>query len=162
MCTIVAKYLEDYGWVGVKNRDRNYKPTISISQNNRDGTEAVFIVDSVTRYSEGINAYGVGILNAATSVKNDESVAAIARKYEKEKLKKEGGYKAPDGIIIRNALRYKTPKEAADYLGTSKFMVRLFVESKFIDKLANGKYSRNNLNEFMNTDRYKSIVGSND
>jgi len=24
MCVIAAKYFEDFGWVGVKNRDRNY------------------------------------------------------------------------------------------------------------------------------------------
>lgn len=55
-----------------------------------------------------------------------------------------------------------TEKEAADYLGTSKYMVRLFAESGFIKKLQNGKYNLNNLREFMKTDRYKSIVGSND
>lgn len=107
--------------MGVKNRDRNYKPTISIRQSNRDGTEAVYIVDSVTKYSEGINEYGVGILNAATSVKNDESEAASARRYEKGRLKKEGAYKAPDGIILRRALRHKTPKSAAEYLISKNF-----------------------------------------
>lgn len=121
MCTIVAKYLPNWGWVAVKNRDRNYKPTIYIRQDNKEGTEATFIVDSVTKYSEGVNEYGLGILNAATSVKNDESEVAAARRYAKDKKKKIGDYKAPDGIILRHALRYKTPKEAAEYLISKEF-----------------------------------------
>jgi len=29
MCIIAAKYFKDVGWVGVKNRDRNYVPELS-------------------------------------------------------------------------------------------------------------------------------------
>jgi len=109
---MAIKYLPDYGWVGAKNRDRNYKPTIKIIQKVRDGVEVLYIRDSVTRYSEGINEYGVSILNTATSVKNDESAAAAARHWERRKQKQEGTYNAPDGILMRRALSRETVKEA--------------------------------------------------
>lgn len=32
MCIIVAKYFDKVGWVGVKNRDRNYVPEISFKR----------------------------------------------------------------------------------------------------------------------------------
>jgi hypothetical protein len=121
MCVIAAKYLDDYGWVGIKARDRNYMTTIDIKQDSREGVEALYIFDSVTAYSEGINEYGVCIINAATSVKNDESEAAVARRYRKAKEKQNGTFRAPDGIKIRHALRYETPKEAAEYLASVHF-----------------------------------------
>ena len=125
MCVIAAKYLksgdpdnaeDDIGWVAVKCRDRNYYPTMFVKQNTIKDVEATFIVDSISKYSEGINQYGVGILNAATSVSNDESQITLARKYEKRKLAREGKYNDPDGIKIRRALRMKTPEEAAQSL----------------------------------------------
>ena len=50
MCVIAAKYLDDYGWVGIKNRDRNYFLVIDIKQDSREGVEALYIFDSVTSY----------------------------------------------------------------------------------------------------------------
>lgn len=131
MCVIAAKYLGDeFGWVVVKNRDRNYKPTISIQQKKKNGTECLYIIDSVTKYSEGINEYGVCIVNAATSVANDESAAATARRLEKEKKKKEGTYKDPDGCKILKALQHKTPKKAAQSLIKSQMVGHTLIVSE--------------------------------
>ena len=90
MCVVAVKYFEEWGFCGVKNRDRNYLPTISFKRTTKDGIESLFIVDEVTKYSEGINEFGVAILNAATAVKNDESEAADARRKQKESAKKDG------------------------------------------------------------------------
>jgi len=116
MCVLAVKYLPEYGWVGCKNRDRNYKPTIKLIQSTRDGIEAVFIRDSVTKYSEGVNEYGIGILNTATSVKNDESAAAVAHRWERQRKKSDGTYVSPDGVVLRRALRCTTVKEALQVL----------------------------------------------
>lgn len=75
MCVIAVKYFEDIGWVGAKNRDRNYQPKVNIVQSNRTGVQRLYIDDALTRYTEGLNEYGVCILSAALSVKNDEKEA---------------------------------------------------------------------------------------
>lgn len=116
MCVIACKYLENLGWVGIKNRDRNYKPSVSIKQSFKGGVESLYLLDSVTKYSEGVNEYGICIINSATSVKNDESQVTLARRHEKRKQKQEGTYVAPDGILVRKALKAKTLKEAIQIL----------------------------------------------
>jgi hypothetical protein len=55
-----------------------------------------------------------------------------------------------------------TEEEAADYLETSKYMIKLFCESKFISKLKNGKFDLKQLSDFKQTERYKTIVGATD
>lgn len=115
MCVIAAKYFEGTGWVGIKNRDRNYKPTIRIRQLNRAGVERLVIWDEVTKYAEGVNEYGVCILNAATDVKKDEKIGVSRPKNNKPK-RGDPGFYAPDGIRIRNALLKKTPEAALKYL----------------------------------------------
>lgn len=120
MCVVAAKYLPKYGWVGVKNRDRNYKPTLGFKQSFKNNVESLYLLDNLTYYSEGINEYGLCIINAATAVKNDESEAAAARRHAKKEAKQNGEYRAPDGIKIRKALKYKTPKEAIEFLSKVK------------------------------------------
>lgn len=111
MCVIAAKYFEGTGWVGVKNRDRNYKPTIRIRQLMRRGVERLIIWDDVTKYTEGVNEYGVCILNAATDVKKDEKIG-INRPKNKKPKRGDPDFYAPDGLRIRNALLKKTPEAA--------------------------------------------------
>lgn len=127
MCTAVIKYLPEYGWVGCKNRDRNYKPNIVIKQSFKDDVESLYLYDLNTKYSEGVNQYGVSILNTATAVKNDESEAAIARHKADGQAKRAGFFKAPDGVKIRKALKFKTPKEAAEFLAEQRLVGNTFV-----------------------------------
>jgi len=72
----------------------------------------LFIDDQTTRWTEGVNEYGLSIISASFSVKSDE------KEGEKviSKNKKKTPIVSPDGLAIRNALRRKTPKEAAQYL----------------------------------------------
>jgi hypothetical protein len=58
MCVVAVKYLDKYGWVGAKNRDRNYIVTIDIVRSNRGGVQRMYIDDQTTRWTEGINEYG--------------------------------------------------------------------------------------------------------
>ena len=66
MCVIVAKYLEGLGWVGAKNRDRTYKPTITIKKSFRNGVERLLMWDTDTKWTEGVNEYGIAMIGAAS------------------------------------------------------------------------------------------------
>jgi hypothetical protein len=112
MCVVVAKHLPDYGWVIAKNRDRNYKPLVSIKQSNRNGVQRLYMQDDKTRYTEGVNEHGVAILSASIMVKKDEKEGAAAASDDQS----ERTYYAPDGIRIRTALFKKTAKAALNTL----------------------------------------------
>jgi hypothetical protein len=115
MCVIAVKYFKDAGWVGAKNRDRNYLPEISIVQSNRRGVQRLFIDDELTRYTEGLNEYGVSILSAALAVKNDEKEADKVSPGQRD-----DDFMSPDGKAIRKALLERTPKKAVDSLIASQ------------------------------------------
>ena len=115
MCVIAAKYFEGTGWVGIKNRDRNYKPSMRIRQLMRKGVERLVIWDDVTKYTEGVNEHGVCILNAATDVKKDEKIGVDTARKKKPK-RGDPDFYAPDGLRIRNALLKKTPEAALQEL----------------------------------------------
>jgi hypothetical protein len=121
MCVIAAKYFDGIGWVGVKNRDRNYKPELEFRQSFRDGIERLYLVDLLTKYSEGLNEHGICIMNAATAVKRDESEAAVLRKQRKEEMKRNRTYSAPDGVMVRNALKLSDIEEVVKYLYENEF-----------------------------------------
>ena len=94
MCVVAAKHFKDTGWILVKNRDRNYPTEVKLVQSQRAGIERLFLRDTTTGYSEGLNEHGVAIVSASVMVKKDE---------------KEGGSRAsdsqnwtsPDGQRIR-------------------------------------------------------------
>lgn len=110
MCTIIAKKLPDHGWVIAKNRDRNYKPDISIKQRNNDGIQRLYMHDDKTRYTEGVNEYGVAILSASVMVKKDEKEGAASDDQSSRQ------FYSPDGIRIRTALKKRSAKTALQEL----------------------------------------------
>ena len=109
MCVIALKYLEKYGWVGGKNRDRAYKPIVHIKKSFRRDTERLFIWDDGTKWTEGINEYGVGIISAASGspkeMKKDEKAPKDLEKLQSK-----------DGKRIRTALFEKTVDSALKQL----------------------------------------------
>ena len=76
-----------------KNRDRNYSPRLEIIRDIMDGVEVAYIHDLDTGYLEGMNAAGLGMVNAALLVGKDE-------KEVKGKVKSE------DGPRMMNALKH--------------------------------------------------------
>lgn len=100
MCIVAVKHFKDIGWVGVKNRDRNYKPTINIKQSFRNGIERLYIWDEKTKYTEGLNEFGIAVISAAVATKKDEKEVANAAGEE--------SFFSPDGKKIRTALLEKT------------------------------------------------------
>ena len=105
MCIIVAKYFPGTGWVGAKNRDRNYTPTLDFIEDNRQGMGRMMMHDRVTGYKEGINSTGLSILNTSLDVYDDESEVEAGQVDS-----------SLDGKIIAQALLYKDPMDAVRLL----------------------------------------------
>lgn len=105
MCIVVAKYFDGIGWVGAKNRDRNYTPTLSFIDDSENGVERMMMFDQVTGYKEGINSHGVSILNTSLDVYDDESEVEAGT----EKT-------SPDGRHISAALLETNPLDAVRIL----------------------------------------------
>jgi hypothetical protein len=95
-CIIVAKKFND-GFVLAKNRDRPYDPSLTIIHEIVNGTEIAYALDNDTDWSEGMNEFGIAIINSALMVSRDEAEKKIVKK-KSTKLK--------DGSIIREALQY--------------------------------------------------------
>jgi len=102
MCVIAAKWFPEIGWVGIKQRDRNYTPKLS-SENipGRNGGDVTLYVDEMTGYREGLNSDSVGILSASLKVADDE------KEIEKSSDKHSG-----DGDRIEKALSKGNLKDA--------------------------------------------------
>jgi len=111
MCVIAVKYFEGEGWVGAKNRDRNYQPKINIVQSNRKGIQRLYIDDELTRYTEGLNEHGLCVLSAALSVKSDEKEGDKINPADARRGRPDD-YMSPDGKTIRDALLLKKPLDA--------------------------------------------------
>lgn len=109
MCIIVAKYFPETGWVGAKNRDRNYVPELSFEREDIKGLERLLYRDNITQYREGLNDDGVCILSASLLVIDDE-----------KEIKEPNRSHSKDGNRISAALKCKTVKEAAKSLIKSK------------------------------------------
>lgn len=127
MCCVAIKYTKEYGWIGSKNRDRNYKTMVNIVTSNRRGVQRLFIDDQTTRWTEGVNEFGVAIISASFSVKSDEKegdkIAALSDRKKK-------AMKSPDGLAIRTALFEKTPEAAAKILVERELAGATFIFSE--------------------------------
>ena len=109
MCVVVGKYFKDTGWVGVKNRDRNYIPEISFRKKIENNTEVLYFWDDITQYSEGLNSAGICILSASLMVLDDE-----------KEITKRAKRPSKDGIKIRKALAETSLKAAVKSLIDNK------------------------------------------
>lgn len=140
MCILVAKYFPDTGWVGAKNRDRNYIPEISFKREDVKGLERLLYRDDVTQYREGLNDEGVCILSASLMVADDE-------KEIKEPNKSHSG----DGDKISEALKLSTVADATKFLIKSKLTGNTIIFDK--DKLmlleASNRESKDGSSEYV-------------
>jgi hypothetical protein len=101
-CIIVSKEIDDK-FILAKNRDRTYKPKLEIIHELIDGVEVLHLHDLQTDWSEGINEFGIGIVNTALVVGYDEKELKIIRKT---------GNISDDGDKIRTALSKNNLKDA--------------------------------------------------
>ena len=138
MCIVALKYFEKDGWVGVKNRDRNYYPKIFIKQSFRENIERMFIWDDKTKYTEGMNEHGVCILSAAMATKDDETEIEKAEKKKKET----GNFYSPDGKIIRTALLEDNPLDTLNYCIENKLSGNTIIWNKEIAYVLEGAFKK--------------------
>lgn len=98
-CTIVGSKINDK-IILVKNRDRNYHPKLKLVHELINGIEILYMLDTDTDYSEGMNEYGIGIINATLQAESDEN-------SKKDKKRGKGNVQSKDGFKVRTALGYK-------------------------------------------------------
>lgn len=127
MCVIAVKYLPSIGWIGVKNRDRGYYPEINIRKSRKNGVERCYIWDANTKYTEGVNEHGLGIISASMATISDEKGAGTTTHEGTNR-----DYMSPDGKKIRTALLEKTCEAALKILVDKQLTGHTFVfnESK--------------------------------
>jgi hypothetical protein len=122
-CVIATIHLDGETYLA-KNRDRAYAPKISIIHELIYGTEVMYIHDEITDWSEGMNEYGIGIINASLLVHQDEMAADIAKGEVGDKGKGKGISPSYDGLKIRTALSKNKLSEAIksviEFVGADK------------------------------------------
>lgn len=104
-CIIVSKEIGDK-YILAKNRDRAYNPQLEVIHTIIDNVEVVYLHDIITDWSEGMNEFGIGVVNTALMVGFDE---------EEKKIVKKKGKPSKDGAKIRKALGSSNLKEAIRY-----------------------------------------------
>ena len=88
MCVILFTKINDSNSVLFKNRDRFYKSNVKIIHEIRDGTEVAYIYDHRTGWIEGMNEYGIGIINSTFTILKDNSKKANHQKVRDHDSKK--------------------------------------------------------------------------
>ena len=101
-CIIVSTEMDDK-FILAKNRDRAYRPTLEVVHELIDGVEVVYLHDTITDWSEGMNEFGIGAVNAALAVGHDEA---------EKKLVKKKGKPGKDGVKMRAIISQKNIKDA--------------------------------------------------
>jgi len=106
-CIIVGGRTSGNNVLG-KTRDRNYTPSIEIVRELLDdGLEILYLHDKITDYSEGMNSNGVGIVNSALLVSDDENAVQLKAKSKNP---------SRDGKRIRHALSRGSLKDVMQAL----------------------------------------------
>lgn len=102
-CTIIgAKLSGDI--VLVKNRDRNYVPKIKIIHELINNVEVAYMLDVDTDYSEGMNEFGIGVINATLQAEADETA-------KEKSSEKKGNIQSEDGFKVRHAIGLRTASD---------------------------------------------------
>ena len=150
-CIIVHKKLGDTT-IMAKNRDRMYKPELEVIHELINGVEVAYLHDVITDWSEGMNEFGIGVVNTALMVGFDE---------KEKQLVKKTGKKSKDGIKIRESLGQKTLKDtirtATKFMGGIKGHTFVSTEDKFISIETTSKHNP----KFTIHDNEKPVVRTN-
>lgn len=105
-CIIISGKI-DGDVILAKNRDRMYVPEVNIKHRIMKNIEVVYLHDLTTGWAEGMNEYGIGIVNTSLMVGRDE--------HEK-KIVTTTGRPSKDGIHIVNALLYDNIEDVLKHL----------------------------------------------
>ena len=96
-CVIAHKVING-NVILAKNRDRAYDVKLTIVRELINDIEVVYIHDEDTDWSEGMNEFGIGIINSTLQGEYDE---------KEKKIVKKSGKPSKDGFKMRTALGYK-------------------------------------------------------
>jgi hypothetical protein len=122
-CTVAGVRLDD-GVVLAKNRDRGYKAEMEIVHEVLDDVEIAYWHDIDTDWSEGMNEFGIGIVNSSLMVNDDEKesdkIKSAQQEKEFNKDKKKEPRHASDGAKIRHALLQKNIRDCIKILISTK------------------------------------------
>lgn len=97
MSVLLCKYITNQGWVGIKNIDAKNKPSYRIRKSYRGGVERLMVWDDVSKYTEGINEYGICIISIPRG--NRDEYRDIKKIKSQSKR-----YYSPAGYVVRKAL----------------------------------------------------------
>ena len=90
-----------------KNRDRMFKPTIQVVHKlSKNGVEMALMYDKRTKYVEGMNEYGIGVINSTLLNTEDSTIGH--------------SYNNRQGNVIHRALCCKSLKDAMNIIVTHK------------------------------------------
>lgn len=110
MCTVIAKYLDRLGWILAKNRDQDYVSDTNFTYSSeRNVGEIMVLDDKDIGYKEGMNEKGLTIITTSLTPKLSEET------------------NGSDGKTIYRALKFKSPKEAADLVVREKLTGFIFI-----------------------------------
>lgn len=98
-----------------KNRDRNYLPEIRVYHKLVNGIEVLYMRDEVTGWCEGINEFGIGIVNAALAVAADEKQGKAGKGKSTDAMSKAT---LRDGKRVLKALGCDNIEESVQFLQT--------------------------------------------
>jgi hypothetical protein len=140
MCIVAVKHFADVGWVGIKNRDRNYKPDISIKHSRKAGIERLLMKDNKTKYVEGLNEFGVAILSTGLSYRTSGGPKGDSLW---KKIRDKTSYWDTDGNIIGKALLEKTVEKAMKVIIDSEVKGNTIVFSATDAYLIEGYFKNN-------------------
>ena len=98
---VIARLTIDGNIILAKNRDRMYAPDLEVIHEIVGGIEIVYMRDTLTDWSEGLNEKGIGVVNASLMVGFDEKEGDLAKDKAKKGSKGKPSY---DGQKIRTAL----------------------------------------------------------
>jgi len=126
---VVAGVRLGNGIILAKNRDRGYDARMEIVHEVVDNVEIVYWHDIDTDWSEGMNEFGIGIVNSSLMVNDDEKETEKVEKKREDgdKDKGKGPQHATDGAKIRQVLTQKNIRDAIKVListrgdGSSEF-----------------------------------------
>ena len=107
---VIAHNVIDGNVILAKNRDRAYEVKLTVVRELINDTEVVYILDEDTDWSEGMNEFGIGLVNSALFVKRDE----------KEKKLKKTRKQSKDGARIREALGKDNLNDKTRYILSHK------------------------------------------
>jgi hypothetical protein len=64
-CIVLGGKFNKENVILAKNRDRTYKPDVCIIQKEIDMVQVTYLYDEITGWIEGMNEFGIGIVNSA-------------------------------------------------------------------------------------------------